>query len=273
MIKDLLPAYYEAHGVDPSYTALRIIAIDGHEVAWMEFTRTTDPDKTYKGRALYCECDFTEGVGWKRENGKVYDLHLKAEKCLYRKTALHLRHLELREEYLKRFNVASGDSFALRRRLEEIISDLIEKVKAGEFVEDGNGARFWGGYFYLQTVALITDQFFGHLWEDVRRLWLEKKIGLEGAVIQPYREPPPPVWEEYLRIEVEGWVGIAYLAGHHPIAKEWRLEVLKPDGMRAYRFIPGLALLHDPVFGPDPEDVDRARKELRELIYKSKIKN
>ena len=269
MIETLLSRYYEVHGTNLTYTALRTITVDNHEVAWMEFVGRRQDGTSYNGRALYCECDFTEGVGWKVEDGKNYRL-LDPEKCLYRKAALRLRHLELRQEYQKRFKISEGDSFALHEKVEEIILDLIEKVKAGEFVEDGTGASFWGGYFYLQTVEAITDQFLGHLWEDVHRLVLKKKIGLEGAVIQPYRKPPPPLWEEFLRIEDHGLVGIAYLPGHRQMARAWKLKVLKPNGKLAYDFIPGLALLHDPVVGPDVEDVARAKKELLRLIRESR---
>lgn len=274
MIADLFSKYYAVHGTNPTYTAIRIITVDSHYVAWMEFTGRTviGGEESYTGRDLYCQCYFTEGVGWKVEDGKVYRL-LDPEDCLYRKAALHLRHLELRREYLKRFKILKGDSFALHRKVEEIILDLIGKVKAGEFVESGSGAAFWGGYFYLQTVADITDQFFGHLWEDVHRMVWDKKIGLEGVVIQPYRKPPPPVWEEFLKIEDEGWVGIAYLPGNRQIARQWKLKVLKPDGKPAYRFLPGLPLIYDPVFGPDISDAGRAQKELLRLIYEARRKN
>lgn len=281
MIQDLLPAYHEAHGMNPLYRPIRSIVIDGHEVCWMEFFGKVAYDITgrgregepYTGRMLYCECNFTEGVGWKKDGDKVYSL-LGPEKCLCRKAALYLRHLELRQEYLKRFNGTEGDYFTLRQHVPEIMLDLIEKVKAGEFIEDGGGAGFWGGYFYLQTVAKITDQFLGNLWEDVRRLVEEKKIGLEGAVITPYREPPPDLWAEALRIEVSGWVGIASVPGHRHMARECKLEVQKPDGTAAYEHIEGLPLLHEIVFGIDEEDLFRMEEKLVELIDKAhKTKN
>lgn len=273
MIANRFSKYYKVHGTNPTYTAIRIITVDGHYVAWMEFNGTVIQDitgrgqegKPYTGRALYCECDFTENVGWKIEDGKIYTLD-GPRKCLYRKAALHLRHLELRQEYLKYFKIAEGDSFALHRKVKEIILDLIEKAKAGEFIEDGSGAAFWGGYLYLQTVAAISDQFIGHLWEDVHQLVAEKKIGLEGAVIQAYSKPPPPKWEEFLKIEDKGWIGIASLPGHRQMAREWKLEVLKPNGTPAYQHICGLSLMYDPVFGPDIEDIARAKKELLRLI-------
>ena len=35
--------------------------------------------------------------------------------------------------------------------MREIILDMIEKAKAVEWIEDGNGAVSWGGYFYLRA--------------------------------------------------------------------------------------------------------------------------
>lgn len=279
MIKDLLPAYYAAYGTDPSYTVIRSIVISGHEAAWMELKGTVQFDITGRGRegepyvahGFYCECDFAEGVGWKKDGDSVVTL-MGPEKCLCRKAAMHLRHLELRQEYLERYKEEGGDYFALRRHVPDIIIDLIEKVKAGEFVEDGSGAEFWGGYFYLQTVARITDQFLGHLWEDVHRLCTEKKISLDGAVITPYREPPPPLWVEALRIEDAGWVGIASVPGHRWMALEARLEVLKPDDTPAYEHIPGLSLMHAPEFGIDAEDLYRIEEKLVKLIEQASKK-
>src|SRR3989338_7788589 len=279
MISELLPRYCEEYKKDIVYTVIRSIIVEGHEVAWMEYTGHIAYDimgqgregQSFVGRALYCECDFIEGVGWRIKGGQRYSLD-GGEKCLYRKAAVYLRHLELRREYLSRFQDEEswGDSFVLRQHINEIILDLVEKAKVGEFIEDGSGAAFWDGYFYLQTVADITDQFIGHIWEKVHQLVEEKKIGLEGAVIQPYREPPPPEWVEFSRIEDKGWVGIASLPGHRKMAREWRLEVLKPDGIPAYRHIPGLVLTHDPEFGPDVEDVARVEQKLRQLIKSAK---
>lgn len=189
MIADLLPRYCEVFDPDTTYIPLRIFTVEGHEVAWMEVAGIMLYDLTgqgreshpYKFRGLYCECNFTEGTGWEIRGNQRYNLG-GPEKCIHRKEALRLRHLELRQEYLE-------------HSVPEIIFALIEKAKAGEFIEDGSGASFWGGYFYLQTVAAITAQPEARIWEEARRLVAERKIGLEGAVVQPYQEPPPPAWE------------------------------------------------------------------------------
>lgn len=280
---ELLPRYYEAHGKSMTYAPERIIEIEGHEIAWMRYDGHVIHDimgrgregESFTGHAAYCECYFTEFVGWrislsgdKRFAGRSTGL-MGREKCIYRKTAMHLRHLELRDEYKERFNDI-WDSFS-REHIKAIILDLIEKVKAEEFIgEDTNGASFYGGYFYLQTVAAITDRYIGHLWEPIYEMIEAKQIGLDGAVIQPYTEPPPPKWEEFARLEVDGWIGIASLPGHRKMAREWHFEVLKPDGEPAYGMIPGEPLDHDPIFGPDVDDVANAEKRLNELIAQVK---
>lgn len=293
MIQDLLPRYYEARGENPRYEVLRSIVINGHEVAWMKYEGTVDYDlmkqgregKPYSGYELQCECDFKEGVGWEtRGDGTKYNLD-GPQKCLYRELATHLRHLELRQEYISRFpfwggpiilsdHIPSGNALALWNHVPEIIFDLIEKVKVGEFIgEDGNGASFWGGYLYVQTVTKITDRTEGEIWEVVKKLVEEKKISLEGAVIQPYREPPSPTWEESFRIEDDGWVGIASLPAHSKMEQKWQLDVMKPDGTPAHPSVVGPHLTHTPIFGPDVDDVASAEEELKKLICAAKAGN
>lgn len=277
MIADLLPRYYEANGDNTTYETVRSIVVDGHEAAWMAYQGKVVADATgrgregeqFTGRGFYCECDFAEGVGWELKDGRRYSLDGE-RRCIPRKAALHLRHLELRAEYTERYKgdeLGGAADYALKRNVGPIILDLIDKAKAGEFIgEDTSGAHFWGGHFYLQTVAAITGLFVGHLWEDVYELMAQEEIGLEGAVIQDYVEPPPPKWVEHARLDLDGWTGVASLPGHRQMAKAWRLEVFNPDGEAAYQFLPGLPLLHDPAFGPDVDDVERARSELVRLI-------
>ena len=210
MIAELLPRYYELTGDDLGYAIVRSIVIDGHEVAVAEITGTIAVDvmeqgregQEFRERRLVCECDFTPGVGFEVVDGEVVRINGQSgtdvvQRCLYRQAALHLIHLELRQAYLDRyrpkasgpaFDSVLGSEFALLRHTGDIILDLMDKVKHGAVIEDGSSAPFWGGYFYLQTVAAITDQFVGHMWEHAFRLAKEKLIGLEGAVVQDYLE-------------------------------------------------------------------------------------
>lgn len=276
MIADLLPEYYARNGSNLRYDILRSIVINGHEVAWMSYVGTVQFDITgagregqpFTGRIMKCECDFTEGIGWNiDEDGNRYTVSGQDAKatCLIRQAAMHLRHLELRQEYHDRFVKPDEGVFSLNGCIREVTLDLIEKGQAGEWLEAHNGAAMYGGYFYLQTLAAITDNFMGHLWDDMYALMQDELIELDGAVIKAYTNPPPPKWEEHVRIEEAGWTGIAKLPGHRRMAQEWRFTVLNPAGKEAVR-APGKRLLHDPTFGPDVEDVEAAKQELIQLI-------
>lgn len=286
MIADLLYRYYEVHGTNPRYELFpappaRSFMIEGHEVAWMRYHGEMVADlsgqgregQAYEGYGLECECDFTEGVGYKvdAKHGGV-GIGNATQKCLPRAAARHLRTLELRAEYTDRFEGSTAGVWSsMHTHFDEVVLDLIEKVKANEFVgEDGGGARFYGGYLYLQTVADVLDISMGMAWDRLYGMIEAKKVGVDGAVILPYREPPPEKWEEHARLDDDGWTGVAYLPGHRAMAREWKLEVLKPDGNPAYSFVPGVPLTHDPVFGPDVDDVAHAQDKLRELIARAR---
>lgn len=269
MITDFLPTYYEAMGSNPTYTILRSIVVDGHEVAWMRFEGTVTiegKDNPYAGNMLRCECDFKKGVGWQLYKGKPYGIGRHEETCLPRQAAMHLRQLELRSEYLRRFKKTTyGDVSFLPQLTDKIVRDLIKKAKAGEFIgEDGNGAEFWGGYFYLQTLAGILDQPMRDIWEEVDKLVTQKKISLEGAVVQKYRKPPAPTWEEWFRIEDDGVIGIASLPTHSKMQQVWKLEIYAPDGTRQQEGT--LPLSYSPDFGPDIDDVEEVTQELKKLM-------
>ncbi len=276
LIADALPRYYEVHGENPRYETVRSMMMDGHEVAWMEYRGEVAYDITgrgregqaYVGRTLRCTCDFTEHCGWEEKGEHLYSLD-GGEKCLPKKAALHLRRLELRTEYMERFK--SNDRFktgtyALWDHIPEIILDLIEKHQDGEFLEASTGAEFWGGHFYLQTVAAITEKPIGELWAPVGKMVKEKKIGLEGAVIQSYFEPAPPSWEPHSTYELNGWKATAGLPTHSKMPQMWKFEVTKPDGEKLDLDIPGEYLTHSPDFGPDVDDVNHARERLVQIL-------
>ncbi len=268
MIADLLPRYYEAFGNDVTYNTIHSFIIQGHEVAWMEMS-----GYNYTFRSLHCECYFTEEVGWRIDNGRI---NLEGEKiCLYRQAIIHLRHLELRQEYQKRYQSDRIVSHLLGSlNLNTVILDLMQKVRDGEFIgEDGSGAAFYGGYFYLQTVMAISDMHPKQVWEAAKQLVEEGKISLEGSIIQDYREPPAPEWTEEFRIEEDGWVGIAHLPAHSKMTQVWKLDVMSADGLEASEPNYDLHLSHRPDFGPDVDDVTEAEIKLQQLISHVKIGN
>lgn len=272
MIADLLPRYREVdRGVE--WTVIRSIVIDGHEVALMRFDGTRPDGSTYTGTDLKCECDFTEGVGWQLDE-KYGRVGIHRNECRYMGAAKFLRKRELSEEYLERYSGTmadgtplhhSGLDSALFGRPElygEILLDLIERARAGEWLgESGAGANFWGGHFYIQTFADIVELPPSVAWPTADKLVAEKRISLEGAVVQDYREPPAPeergsVWESTLddryecRVErIDGSTG----------------ELVMTDGDRELlRERVGLA--YGAAFGPDADDVARWSERCKEVV-------
>ncbi len=285
MIKDLLPAYYQAFGMNPTHEIVESIVIDGHEVAWMKYVGTVVHDitgrgaegKTFSGFELCCECCFTKGVAW--DIGKDKKPYMLAgdpesgvpspENCLHRQEALRLRHLALHKEYKKRF------SSSLENHIPEIVMDVIKKVKAGEFVEDGAGAGFYGGYFYVQTIRSILGDIKDSMklvWESVREMQDDKKITLEDSIVTKYRAPPPPEWSEHLRVRNGDWIGVAYLPAHSRMEQVWELEAFQEDDYLATKQGTTLPLRHSLLFGPDNEDIDHGMDKLTELIEEAKEK-
>lgn len=194
---ELLPRYYEAYGTNPTYEVEQSMPVDGHDVAWMRYQGEVVYDMTGKGQegtaytgcALYCACKFTEGVGWRIDetNGTPVGL-IGGDECAKKEQAVHLRHLELRREYQEK-GLLARPSENNPEALQAIMLDLIAKREAGEFLEGSSGAEFWGGHYYLQTVGEITGLAMKHIWPAVDQLRAEKRIRLEGMVVQTYREP------------------------------------------------------------------------------------
>lgn len=277
-IAELLPRYHETHeGI--RYETIRSIPVDGHEVAWMEYTvdvlTQISEDETVmrevSGRELKCACDFTEGIGWKvGEDGRVYGLYQSKNSCLPKEAAMQLRRLELRREYLEKFpedSIPMGDEYDLWDKVPEVMMDMIEKGKAGEWLsEGGSGAHDWGGYFYLQTVQEITNIPFNQLWEHVYKMQADKQIQLEGMVVQEYTEPPEPQWEEYARFEYEGYIGIAKLPAHSRMPQYWEIVVLAQNGRTIAEGIEGPQLMHSPDFGVDVDDVATVEAAIKAVI-------
>lgn len=277
-ISELLPRYYETHdGV--RYEIIRSIPVDGHEVAWMEYTinveTPTSKDETVlrevSGRELKCACDFAEGVGWGvYEDGRVYGRYQSNGSCLPKEAAMQLRQLELRREYLEKFphdSFPMGDEYDLWDKVPEIIFDLIEKGKQGEWLSEGSsGAHDWGGYFYLQTVQEITGIPYDQLWDHVYKMQAEKQIQLEGMVVQEYSEPPAPQWVEYARLEYEGYTGIAKLPAHSRMPQHWEIVILAQNGRTIAEGIEGPVLTHSPDFGVDVDDAATVEAAIKSVI-------
>ena len=277
MITDLLPRYNEAHGNKGTYEILRSIFIDGHEVAWMKYSGTIEADLSGLGREgqafqdfrLYCECYFTEDIGWKidKEYGVVGIGG--QESCIFFEAALDLRIRELRNEYLAKFNVERGlGSYGLLQYIEEIVTDLFERDSRGEFIaEGGGGAHFYGGHFYLQTLAKIFDIDHSFMFDDIDRLQAEKKITLDGSVVKKYTEPPKPKWQETSIYKQDGYMVRASLPTHSAMRQDYRLDLYDSSGSLVNTEY--LQLSHQPHFGPDIEDVLAVEEKCVEMINKA----
>lgn len=278
LIADLLPRYYEAHGENITYEVERSMVIDGHEVAWTKYTGTVVYDMTgegkegkeFTGHELYCACHFKENVGWRQEeDGSTVGLMGK-DGCIAKKTAVYMRHLELREEYKERgmLGVFSKDP---HEELEAIMLDLMDKGEREEFLEGSSGARFWGGFYYLQTAAEIADLPIKYAWETASKMVQEKKISLEGAVVQKYYEPDPPRWEPHEVFEDKNIRVVASLPAHSQMPQTWQFEAYALTGEEPVKIeveIPEVPLTHEPVFGPDVDDVRTAEECAAKIIDK-----
>jgi len=278
LVGDLLPRYYEAYGENPRYEVERSIMIDGHEVAWLKYEGEVAYDITgegkegqpYSGHELRCACKFTEGTGWRmQDDGRPVGL-MGGDVCLKKEAAIHLRHLELREEYKAR-EMFGRWGHPGPEELEAIMLDLMEKAKEEEFLEGTSGARFWGGYYYLQTVASIADLPMKNVWEAADKMIADKKIQLEGAVVQPYFEPAPPTWESHGSLERNGYRVVASLPTHSKMPQTWQFEVFKQgsegeEPVRVEIEIPQEPLTHQPTFGPDVDDVTRAEERMAQIL-------
>jgi hypothetical protein len=278
LIGNLLPRYYEAYGENPRYEVERSIMVDGHEVAWLKYEGEVAYDITgegkegqpYAGHELHCACKFTEGTGWRmEEDGRPVGL-MGGDGCIKKEAAIHLRHLELREEYKAR-DMFGQWGHPGTEELEAIMLDLMEKAKAEEFLEGTGGARFWGGYYYLQTVASIADLPMKSVWDATDKMIADKKIQLEGAVVQPYFEPAPPTWEPHTSIERDGYRIVASLPTHSKMPQTWQYEVFKQgaEGEEPVKLeieIPQETLTYQPTFGPDVDDVSSAEARMAQIL-------
>ena len=218
---------------------------------------------------LHCACEFTEGIGWQVDE-KYGIVGLSGEDdCLPRNVAIYLRQQELRQEFIEQFKDSAimGKEYALLDHVPEVVLGLIEKDKAGEFIGEGsNGAHFWGGHLYMQTVAAITGMPMSELWKVMDLMQAEKQISLEGCVIQEYSEPPEPNWEEYARLEYAGYTGIAKLPAHSKMPQHWEIVILAQNGRLIAEGIEGPALMYSPDFGVDAQDVTNVETAIKAVI-------
>ena len=65
---------------------------------------------------------------------------------------------------------------------------------------------------------------------------------------------------------MDGWTGVASLPTHSKMPQEWKFELINPDGEPVSIDVSTEALTHQPIFGPDVDDLANAEERLRVLI-------
>jgi hypothetical protein len=284
-IEELLPRYYEGYGEMEigRYETLRSMPVDGHDIAWMAYTYDVVGQggeiEHFCTNTFTCACKFTEGVGWAiGEDGRPHGFYRPDDDCLPKQAAIYLRQQELRREYVDRFKdedpfISQSSGIRQKEHIKEVILDLMEKDKAGEFIgESSNGAHFWGGHFYIQLVMEITGADPQTIWPVIHKMKKNKQIDLEGFVIQTYDKPPEPTWDEYNKLEMDGLTVTAFTPGHSKMPQIWRYMVVDGEGKTLIAGIAGSALTHESAFGIDVDDVATARAEMIELAQLVKDK-
>ena len=277
-IEALLPRYYEVYPRD-EYEPIESFNIDGHQVAWMRFRFRGESHQT---TCFVCACDFTEHVGWELdEQFGVVKLGDFEARCEARRLAAGRRIDELRGEYMELYGPLLEDG-TLVDVIEKIIPDLIERNTREQFIgETTNGAHFWGGHFYLQTVAAIVGRsglgLDRELWRDIHdavdRLYRNKKIQLEGMVVQGYKDPLSPEWYEYGAFEYDGGYTVTVqLPSHSKMDAVWRLTVCDKSGTAVAEDVMGPHLRFDSLFGPDEDDIATVMEFARDLIERHRSK-
>jgi hypothetical protein len=255
-LKRSLSEFKKAFSTDDKYTSLRTITIDGHESAWMK-TEGTTKDNSWVTYEFHCECDFSKGIAWDFLKSKPSMIGSQMN-CLYKETAIHLRILELRQEYLTNDNflkVPSFDFSTYNFDLDEkkVILNMSKRASQNEWVGQRSAlaATFWGGTLYAQTCARVLDISMASLWKILNEMEKEKLISLEGAVICEYRNIKPSweLWKEVVHGSVKYLIS---LPANSKTKNVWRIEEVKSKSKKIIEEIP---LSHVPTFGPDVDDV------------------
>jgi hypothetical protein len=177
---ELIHYYEEAQSGNTIWDPLRVIQVEDHAVAWFHYTGTRVDGTEYEGYQLECECKFTPGVGYRKDDKYgVVGIIGPHDHCFRKQAAQHLRYLEVRQILMDQIE---GPWKFLQ--LEPSVLSLLQ------FRLDD--PSFWYGdeghvpFFYLQHVAAIIDRYVGHLWDEIRSMHDRKLITLNAAIISPY---------------------------------------------------------------------------------------
>lgn len=272
MIIQLIPKYVEATRSNHTYRIIRSFIIDGHEVAWVEMTYylhdDTDrllPQKEYR---VMCDCDFTEGIGWNlTETGQIFTVHGKdASACTIRPLVMAKRHEELRTHLEKVIgkpeNPSERETILFAVKAIEVLAGFAQHHI---MIEEGSGAHFWGGYFYLQTINKILGVDWPHIHMAMAVLYRMKKLNLNGMVVVPYTEPLPATWSQLDRMEVDEYVLTRSIPTHDRMPHTWKLAIY--DKSSDTLLAESELHIDQPLeFGVDQDDLAQSETKLDEML-------
>ena len=114
--EDLLREYSQCSGDTLLYTVVWSIQVKGHEVAWLKVRAHEAVEPTWM---LRCECYFTEGVGWKR-NDLGMRVSLIGPGYPHTLYAMKQKHAELQRELAH---------FPERERIVRLVTQAVQRVR------------------------------------------------------------------------------------------------------------------------------------------------
>ncbi|WP_024794997.1 hypothetical protein [Tomitella biformata] len=207
---------------------------EGHLCLWIEM-RPRDPQQLPLW-SLYCEC--------------------RDDQCLYINAARLLR---------------SGVKHVAADKDPQVLRDLLDRDRAGEWLGQPGGFPMWGSTMYLQTVSRLTGWTMHECWAVADHAVKAGVISMEGAVVGypiTVRDVPSgPImnWDTNEPTDPDGWV-----VWWSRFDGRYQVEVTRLNNADAnsgqltvYAGRTGEVLHSEPVgiaygapFGPDVSDVD-----------------
>lgn len=263
MMRDLMRKYHEKSGTTGCYEILRLLNIDGHEVVYLQYSagghnsRLIEPSVSggpIIQRMLKCECDYTEGHGWRLAADGLVLEHVSSA-CLKRDVAMQLRHGELRQEFVNRFLGGDITTFDMDEDFYDLVFYLVEKAWNGEWIEEKTPLEVYGSYFDIGTLTKIMGSVVHDIYDPLNGMCDSGLIDMKSGRIMPTATPAPIEWSEYVLSEIEGWVGTAHLPRLPYLAQEWRIEIRNPDNQHVFN-VPGKRLRYTAEDGPHPRDIE-----------------
>jgi hypothetical protein len=157
----------------PGWTqeVVRLVPVDGHQVAWVSF-HLESPDGAQSGAHLLCDCDMDEA---RAEQEAVIGVQgWDPSRCRYRLAAQLLRCLEIRDEIVDPRDWRG-------QRLPGKLVEIVHRGYAGEWVGQSSTDAMW-----LSEVEAVFDLPAHALRETAYALMQQHQLGLTGMVVAPW---------------------------------------------------------------------------------------